>query len=62
MGHSVRMRLKLHRDASNEEIQSIFAAYGITELPRSIGGLLPVDGSAWVSERARVEEARKVGI
>jgi hypothetical protein len=62
MGHSVRMRLKWHRDTSNEEIQSIFAAYGITELPLSIGGLLPVDGSAWVNERARVEEARKVGI
>jgi hypothetical protein len=40
-GHSVRMRVKLHRDASDEEIQSIFAAYGITELPCSVGSLLP---------------------
>ena len=61
MGHSVRMRLKLHRDASDQKIQDDFAAYGIMELPRSIGGLLQVDGSVWLTERAIIEGTRNLG-
>ena len=61
IGHSGRMRLKLHRDASDQKIQDDFAAYGIMEVPRSIGGLLPGDGSAWVAERTIIEGTRKVG-
>jgi hypothetical protein len=58
MGHDVRMRLKLHRDASDQDIQATFAAYGITELPRSIGGFYRVDGEAWLIERKKLEDTR----
>ena len=60
MGQSVRMRLKLHRDASDQAMRDTFASFGIMELPRCIGGLFQVNGSAWLTERARIEGTRNL--